>query len=101
MSGGARKLSGLQKDVLALYRTILREAVKKDRDAAAEGRIPVTSLLKADGDGKTTCYAREEFRRQAGSVRRSDFKAIEYRIRKGQKQVKLLRMPGVTGAHFA
>lgn len=101
MSGGARKLSGLQKDVLALYRTILREAIKKDRDAAVEGRLPVTSLLKAGSVGTTTCYAREEFRRQAGTVRRSDFKGIEYRLRKGQKQVKLLHMPGFTGAHFA
>jgi hypothetical protein len=86
MSGGARKLSGLQKEVLALYRNILREAVKKDRDAAVEGRIPVISLFKASGVGKTSCYAREEFRRQAGTVRRSDFKAIEYRIRKGPKK---------------
>jgi hypothetical protein len=101
MSGGAHKLSGLQKEVLALYRNILREAVKKDRDAAVLGRIPVISLFKASDVGKTSCYKREEFRRQAGTVRRSDFKAIDYRIRKGQKQVKLLCMPGVTGAHLA
>jgi succinate dehydrogenase assembly factor 1 len=100
MSGGARKLSGLQKEVLSLYRTILREAVKKDRYAAGEGRLPVASLLKTGSGGTTTCYAREEFRRQAGTVRRSDFKGIEYRLRKGHKQVKLLRMPGVIRAHF-
>jgi hypothetical protein len=94
MSGGARKLSGLQKEVLALYRNILLEAVKKDRDAAVLGRIPVISLFKASDVGKTSCYMREEFRCQAGTVRCSDFKAIEYRICKGQNQVKLHRMPG-------
>ena len=94
-SGGVRKLSGLQREVLALYRTILREAVKKDRDAAEELQsLPMTSLLSHEA-GTTTSYAREEFRKQAGAVRRSDFKAIEYRIRKGQKHVKLLQMPGV------
>jgi|Transcript_9222 succinate dehydrogenase assembly factor 1 len=92
---GARKLSGLQKDVLSLYRTILREAVKKDRGAVekeGQGSRSFNSLLNAR---TTTSYAREEFRRQAASVKRSDFKGIEYRIRKGHKQVKLLQMPGV------
>jgi hypothetical protein len=98
MLSGARKLSGLQNEVLSLYRTILREAVKKDREFAEEGlaNLPLTALLKSGGTGcTTTSYAREEFRRQAGAVKRNDFKGIEYRIRKGEKQVKLLRMPGV------
>lgn len=98
MASGARKLSGLQKDVLSLYRTILREAVKKDRGAAEKeglGYRSLTLLLNAQDGGTTTSYAREEFRRQAGAVKRSDFKGIEYRIRKGHKQVKLLQMPGV------
>jgi len=30
------------------------------------------------------------------SVRRSDFKRIEYKIRKGEKQLKLMKMPGVS-----
>lgn len=98
MSSGARKLSGLQKDVLSLYRSILREAVKKDRDVLGETAQPITSLLNsttAQGTKTTTSYARNEFRRQAAAVKRSDFKGIEYRIRKGHKQVKLLKMPGV------
>lgn len=94
---GARKLSGLQKDVLSLYRTILREAVKKDRGAVEEGlgSVSMTSLLAAGDGGTSTSYAREAFRREAASVKRSDFKGIEYRVRKGYKQVKLLQMPGV------
>ena len=52
---------------------------------------PLTALLNPESSaGTTTSYAREEFRRQAGAVKRSDFKGIEYRIRKGQKYVKLL-----------
>jgi hypothetical protein len=43
----------------------------------------------------TTAYAINEFRKQALSVNRSDFKKIDYMIRKGEKQIKLLRMPGV------
>lgn len=88
-----RKLSGLQKQVLALYRTILREAAKKDRQVANQ-KLPMTSLLA--NNKTTTSYAKDEFRRQSQAVKRSDFKGIEYRIRKGEKQVKLLRMPGVT-----
>lgn len=98
MASSVRKLSGLQKEVLSLYRTILREAVKKDR-GVSEGaaRQPMTALLNPENSagGTTTSYAREEFRRQTEAVKRSDFKGIEYRIRKGHKQVKLLKMPGV------
>jgi hypothetical protein len=45
--------------------------------------------------GKTTAYARDQFRKEASSVKRSDFKTIEYKIRKGKKQLQLLKMPGV------
>jgi hypothetical protein len=101
MSSGVRKLSGLQKDVLSLYRTIIREAIRKDREVVEEelASLSATALLNsrdsAGNAGTTTCYAREEFRRQAAAVKRSDFKGIEYRLRKGYKQVKLLKMPGV------
>lgn len=101
MSAGTR-LSGLQKEVLNLYRAILRAAVKKDRqEFAADNELPsVLSLLQrkqvdASSRSTSTSYASAEFRRQAAQVRRSDFKTIEYKIRKGQKQLKLLQMPGV------
>ena len=41
--------------------------------------------------------ARAEFRRQCAEVKRSDFRTIEYLVRKGRKHVKLLQMPGVKG----
>jgi hypothetical protein len=43
----------------------------------------------------TTAFAAQEFRRQSAMVKRSDFKKVEYMLRKGDKQIKLLKMPGV------
>jgi hypothetical protein len=110
--------SGIQKEVLALYRTLLREASKKDRMAAAaatpglnaktttqsssspppETEPSFSSLLFAaegDNNSSATAHVRNEFRRQASQVSRKDFRAIEYKIRHGYKQIKLLQMPGV------
>mmetsp|Transcript_25097 Transcript_25097/g.52841 ORF Transcript_25097/g.52841 Transcript_25097/m.52841 type:complete len:131 (-) Transcript_25097:772-1164(-) len=121
----ATRLSGLQKDVLALYRSILREAVRKDRrfdlqpsqtpsspsssppplqpsEPTDSTHRTLCQLLTASHDPRTpnsfpssTAYARDKFRREAALVRRSDFKTIEYKIRKGKKQLQLLKMPGV------
>lgn len=89
--------SGLQKDVLALYRKILRVATQKDRASVAltaTTEPPTFAKIREDAT-TTTSYACAEFRRQSKLVKRSDFKAIEYRIRKGEKHLKLLQMPGV------
>jgi hypothetical protein len=122
-------LSGLQQDVLSLYRRILREAMKKDRLELKQRRLQKsvdtngtgnTSIAQHESNKNsflelrrhsseristatsypampltTTAYAIVEFRKQALSVQRSDFKKIDYMIRKGDKQIKLLRMPGV------
>ena len=84
------RLSGLQKEVLQLYRLLLREALAKDRKS--QPKRTMNELLSTQS---TTSYAREEFRKQSASVRRSDFKIIEYKIRKGRKQLQLIKMPGV------
>jgi hypothetical protein len=98
MASGTRRLSGLQKTVFGLYRSILREAVKKDRQQQQQGSTAaVTSFvsLLCQTNGKSTAgYARSEFRSQAQQVKRTDFKKIEYMIRKGEKQLKILKMPG-------
>ncbi len=103
----ASRLSGLQRDVLALYRSILREAVRKDRRGSssspstasnAAGSHPQVGQMLSSAGGErrsTTVFARDQFRREASEVRRSDFKTIEYKIRKGRKQLELLKMPGV------
>jgi len=125
-----KKLSGMQKEVLALYRGVLREAMKKDRLTAAvdTNTTSFTGLLFADNNNNSessgsygdeernniinndndndndndnntastsTAHARSEFRRQALQVSRKDFRTIEYKIRHGYKQIKLLQMPGV------
>lgn len=84
--------SGLQKEVLALYRTLLREASKKDRTAASVGAT-FSSLLV--GPSSSTAHVRDEFRKQASKVSRKDFRTIEHKIRHGYKQIKLIQMPGV------
>eukprot|EP00941_MAST-03F_sp_MAST-3F-sp1_P002146 g2146.t1 len=77
-----RRHSGLQRDVLSLYRKLLRAA-------------------SAKGEG-TVKAVRDQFRSRAHSVRRRDFTSIEYMLRKGEKDLKTLKMPsfkGVTSIH--
>jgi len=51
-------------------------------------------LARYDVD-TSTYYACQEFRRLAQQVKRNDYKRIEYMLRKGEKQTKLINMPGV------
>ena len=86
-----RRLSGLQKDVLSLYRTILRASVAKDRAMTAEQSTTPPSFLdllqsnssSSSTTSTTTCsYAKTEFRKQAQLVEKKyDFKTIEHKIR--------------------
>lgn len=69
--------SGLQKDVLNLYRSMLRAAREKN--------------------SSTYSAVRAQFRASACSVRRRDFGKVEHMIRKGQKDLKLLQMPSFKG----
>jgi succinate dehydrogenase assembly factor 1 len=93
------RVSGVQRDVLSLYRQILREALRKDRSSSDDKTSFVTLISGARAHNTkqttSTAYAVVEFRRQAATATRSEFKKIEYMIRKGHKQVKLLQMPGV------
>ena len=70
-------LSGLQLDVLHLYRSLLRLSLKKSPETYAQ---TVT-----------------QFRREAKNVKRMDFKRIEYGLRRGWKFKKLLDMEGTKG----
>ncbi|KAL7431147.1 hypothetical protein ACHAXH_002562 [Discostella pseudostelligera] len=89
------RLSGLQKDVLALYRSILRESIRKDRKVASSLLSSSSTSSSSSTNTTTLDYARKKFRQEAAQVPRSDFKTIEYKIRKGRKQLELLKMPGV------
>ena len=72
------RASGLQRDVLHLYRDLLRRA-------------------RAKGGPGTVRFVKEEFRLKAESVHKTDFKSIEHWLRYGTKQKKLFEMPGFSG----
>ncbi|TGO56413.1 hypothetical protein BCON_0078g00300 [Botryotinia convoluta] len=72
------RLSGLQRDVLALYRKCLRESRKKP--AMKEARKHFEA------------YARLEFNKSI-TLDKKDFNTIEYLLRKGQRQVDMYSSP--------
>ena len=99
MSSPTKRISGLQRDVLALYRSVLRKAHQKDISTSSTSTNNPSfhpSFTSSLHDPRsTTHYAKEEFRRRAATVKKSDFRTIEYMVRRGKKDVKLLQMPGV------
>lgn len=76
-----QRLSGMQKQVLSLYRGFLRAA----RSKSEEERCKIESIVS------------QEFRRNAKDVDRKNFLYIEYLLRRGNKQLDQLRDPGTTG----
>ncbi|TGO65936.1 hypothetical protein BOTNAR_0072g00100 [Botryotinia narcissicola] len=72
------RLSGLQRDVLALYRKCLRESRKKPAEARKHFEV----------------YARLEFSKNI-TLDKKDFNTIEYLLRKGQRQVDMYSSPGI------
>ncbi|CAL4940860.1 unnamed protein product [Urochloa decumbens] len=74
-------LSGIQKQVLALYRGFLRSA----RQKAPEERCRIESVVSA------------EFRDNARNVDRRNFVYIEYLLRRGKRQLEQLKNPDITG----
>jgi hypothetical protein len=108
--------SGVQKQIYGLYRTLLREAAKKDRGNTSAAAVAPTDFSATETitttptmatmmkqslpslwihSETTSSYVRSEFRRQCEKVDRKDFDRIEHQIRHGYKQVKMLQMPGV------
>ncbi|ETN38663.1 uncharacterized protein HMPREF1541_06700 [Cyphellophora europaea CBS 101466] len=76
------RLSGLQREVLKLYRRCLREANKKPEHSRANFKAA----------------ARREFRK-ASSIDRKDFSAVETLLRMGHRKLELYSAPGVTDIH--
>lgn len=72
----APRLSGLQKQVLSLYRECLRTA----------RRLPIDPA----GKGSAVCYIVSEFRHKAGTVDKLDFQRIEHLLRQGKKRITSL-----------
>ncbi|KAJ5860593.1 Complex 1 LYR protein [Penicillium soppii] len=71
------RLSGLQRDVLSLYRKCLREVRNK----------PVRFTPAETG-------YRTEFQKHR-SVNKKDFSAVEYLLRKGHRQLEMYASPGI------
>ncbi|KAG6540908.1 hypothetical protein Mapa_017702 [Marchantia paleacea] len=68
------RLSGIQKQVLSLHRSLLRAA----RAKAPETREHIEQFVKV------------EFRKNA-AIDKKNYQQIEYLIRRGQKQLEMLR----------
>ncbi|QPC75758.1 hypothetical protein HYE68_006510 [Fusarium pseudograminearum] len=92
------RLSGLQKEVLALYRNCLREMRKKPQvwknERAMNAEVDTdTDALKATRPHFES-YARNEFARNL-SIDKRDFAAIEFLLRKGRRQLEVYGSPGI------
>ncbi|CAM1507228.1 Fc.00g068690.m01.CDS01 [Cosmosporella sp. VM-42] len=72
------RLSGLQKEVLALYRNCLRESRRK----------PESTRTHFES------FARAEFQRNL-EIEKRDFAAIEFLLRKGRRQLEVYSSPGI------
>ncbi|KAJ5083283.1 hypothetical protein N7456_012710 [Penicillium angulare] len=73
------RLSGLQREVLSLYRQCLREIRKK----------PTVRITLPRWE---TSWA--EFQKHL-SVNKKDFGAVEYLLRKGHRQLEMYASPGI------
>lgn len=80
-------MSGLQKEVLALYRKLLRASKQKDSEAF---------MASLSNSGSTTFATKTKFRETATKLTKRDIPRIEYNIRQGEKYVKTLQMDGMT-----
>ncbi|KOS22018.1 Succinate dehydrogenase assembly factor 1 -like protein [Escovopsis weberi] len=70
--------SGLQREVLALYRHCLRESRKKPEDTRAHFKQ----------------FARTEFLKHQ-AIDKRDFAAVEFLLRKGRRQLEVYSSPGI------
>ncbi|XP_057793869.1 succinate dehydrogenase assembly factor 1, mitochondrial [Salvia miltiorrhiza] len=75
------RLSGMQLQVLALYRGFLRAA----RTKSPEERSRIEALVS------------QEFRRNSSQVDRKNYLYIEYLVRRGKKQLDQLKSPETVG----
>lgn len=78
-----QKLSGLQRQVLSLYRLCLRAASEKP----ASTRPNFVS------------YIRREFRKNQTSVDKKDFGAVEFLLRMGHRKLETYMEAGVKDIH--
>ncbi|KAM3476710.1 hypothetical protein MY4038_006057 [Beauveria bassiana] len=82
------RLSGLQKEVLALYRHCLRESRKKPEVPACP--TPTRSATRPHFQA----FARSEFAKSR-DIDKRDFAAIEFLLRKGKRQLQVYSSSGI------
>jgi hypothetical protein len=79
--------SGLQKQVLSLYRQLLRTCRAKD----VSTQTSVDPFMHALKDSSTSiCAIRAKFRKQAGDVRRMDIDRLVYFVDRGSIVISCL-----------
>ncbi|KAJ9492226.1 hypothetical protein VN97_g972 [Penicillium thymicola] len=83
------RLSGLQRDVLSLYRKCLREIRNKPEDS----RINFKKYARYRCNPAKMGYS-AEFQKHI-SVNKKDFSTVEYLLRKGNRQLELYSSPGI------
>ncbi|KAK1246838.1 hypothetical protein MKX08_000640 [Trichoderma sp. CBMAI-0020] len=76
------RLSGLQKEVLALYRQCLRECRRKPQ------------LVEQSTRAHFEKFVRDEFSRNL-AIDKRDFAAVEFLLRKGHRQLDVYSSPGI------
>ena len=104
LSTKAKVHSGLQRQVLTLYRTLLRASFNKERgtNITNENTFECKSFVTLLRDSNSTTYnVSTQFRKEAMSMSKRDIDFIEHGIRKGEKYVKLLKMGSVRGFQMA
>ena len=88
------RLSGLQKEVLSLYKTCLRASVLKDKALNIPIRLGKT---KPSSDSSSMVYyVQSRFRNDAATIKRSNFQLIEHSLRLGKRQLSNLNKPNVS-----
>jgi len=75
----SHQLSGLQREVLALYRRALRMVRTKPPETRDKFRL----------------YVKYQFKTQAANIRPRDLTTIEYLLRKGGRQLETYESPAV------
>ncbi|GAA96253.1 uncharacterized protein L969DRAFT_42188 [Mixia osmundae IAM 14324] len=80
-----RRLTGLQKSIYALYRRSLRMVLNKPKDNRLEWYLFVQHQFRSPSLG--------------GGLTRRQIGAIEYYIRKGNKQLELLEQDSIRTVH--
>lgn len=87
--------SGLQKEVIALYRKILRTCHAKDKSTKGAPDTPFLQSLSGTSTETTLSAMRTKFRKHSGELSSRDHLRIEHHIRQGKKYIKMLNMEGI------